>query len=140
MFRVLGDPTRLKLAVLLASRDETCVCMLAEALGEPDSKISRHLGVMRAAGMVQARREGTWMHYKLVEPRSEVERSLQECLRGPLAAVESLQDIRERFVNAVCLSELDPAERRMARATSQLRKGAQLREETAAGASRGGAL
>jgi len=63
LFKVLADPTRLRLAVLLSIRGEKCVCQLVEALNEPGFKISRHLGIMRSAGMVDVRREGTWMHY-----------------------------------------------------------------------------
>lgn len=77
LFKVLSDPTRLRLAVLLALRGETCVCLLAQALNAPNFKISRHLGIMRAAGMVEARREGTWMHYQLVAPRACLDQGLQ---------------------------------------------------------------
>ena len=65
MFKALGEPTRLRLAVMLAGSGERCVCHLAAALDDPDYKASRHLGVLRAAGLVQARRQGTWMHYSL---------------------------------------------------------------------------
>ena len=57
-FKVLADPTRLRLAVLLSIEGETCVCSLAEALQTPQYTISRHLGIMRSAGMVEARRQG----------------------------------------------------------------------------------
>jgi ArsR family transcriptional regulator len=55
IFKVLADPTRLRLMVLLSIQGETCVCRLAEALNAPDFKISRHLGIMRSAGLVEAR-------------------------------------------------------------------------------------
>lgn len=44
LLKALSDPTRLRLAALLAIRGETCVCYLAQSLGEPDFKISRQLG------------------------------------------------------------------------------------------------
>jgi len=81
LFRVLSDLTRLRLVSLLLVSGETCVCILAQALNEPDFKISRHLGVMRAAGLVEARRDGTWMHYKLVKPRSYFEEYFWEVMR-----------------------------------------------------------
>ncbi len=102
LFKVLGDPTRLRLAVLLAVQGETCVCVLARALDAPDFKISRHLGIMRSAGMVEARREGAWMHYKLVEPRHHLERCLQECFRECLADHKTAKADAMRQVNAVC--------------------------------------
>jgi len=103
LFSALADPTRLRLAALLAIRGETCVCMLAQALGEPDFKVSRHLGVMRSAGMVRARREGTWMHYKLVAPRNRLERCLQRCFRDCLAEHEAMIATLKRLERAECV-------------------------------------
>lgn len=100
LFKILSDPTRLRLSVLLAVRGETCVCMLAQALGEPEFKISRHLGIMRSAGMVEARREGTWMYYNLVEPRTKLEECLQVCFRDCLADHRTVKDDLERLAKA----------------------------------------
>jgi DNA-binding transcriptional ArsR family regulator len=102
LFKVLADPTRLRLAVLLSIRGETCVCMLAEALGEPDFKISRHLRIMRAAGLVVARREGTWMHYRLVEARNDLERCLQKCFRDRLSGHPTVLEDLERLGRTAC--------------------------------------
>jgi len=102
LFKVLADPTRLRLAVLLSIQGETCVCQLAEALNEPGFKISRHLGIMRSAGMVEVRREGTWMHYKLAEPRHRLEECLQECFRDSLADHETIKVDLKRLARATC--------------------------------------
>ena len=67
ILKVLGEPNRLRLAILLAVEGEVCVCRLAAAMDEPEYKVSRHVGVMRSAGLVEARREGTWMYYTLAE-------------------------------------------------------------------------
>lgn len=64
-FKALGDPVRLRLFQLLAGHDELCVCHLTEALNLPQSTVSRHLGVLRHAGLVTTRRDGKWMHYRL---------------------------------------------------------------------------
>jgi len=64
-FKALGDPVRLRLFQLLAGHDELCVCHLTEAMELPQSTVSRHLGILRHAGLVQTRREGKWMHYRL---------------------------------------------------------------------------
>jgi len=66
-FKALGDPVRLRLFQLLASENELCVCHLTEALELPQSTVSRHLGVLRHAGLVKTRREGKWMHYRLAD-------------------------------------------------------------------------
>jgi len=102
LFKALADPIRLRLATILAIRGETCVCELAEALGEPDFKISKHLGVMRSAGMVEVRREGTWMYYRLVEPRNELEKCLQECFRSCLTGHQTVRADLKRLAKTVC--------------------------------------
>jgi ArsR family transcriptional regulator len=102
LFKVLSDTTRLRLASLLLVNGETCVCVLAQALNAPDFKISRHLGVMRAAGLVQARREGTWMYYKLVEPRSSFEQHFQAFLSKGLADHPTLKQDLASLEKASC--------------------------------------
>jgi ArsR family transcriptional regulator, arsenate/arsenite/antimonite-responsive transcriptional repressor len=66
LFRALGDETRLRLVALLA-HGELCVCHLQGALELSQPLISRHLAVLRAAGVVADRRDGSWVHYRLVE-------------------------------------------------------------------------
>lgn len=66
-FQALGDNTRLRLLNLMGDQ-EICVCYLVEVLGQPQPKISRHLAYLRRAGIVAARREGKWMHYRIVMP------------------------------------------------------------------------
>jgi len=65
LFRALADPTRLRCLLLLAANDELCVCELTHALGEIQPKISRHLAMLREAGIVLDEREGLWIHYRL---------------------------------------------------------------------------
>jgi ArsR family transcriptional regulator len=66
-FQALGDNTRLRLLNLMGDQ-ELCVCYFVEILGGPQPKISRHLAYLRIAGIVSARREGKWMHYRIVMP------------------------------------------------------------------------
>jgi ArsR family transcriptional regulator, arsenate/arsenite/antimonite-responsive transcriptional repressor len=85
MFAALADPTRLRLLNLMRGR-EVCVCYFVEILQQSQPKISRHLAYLRNAGVVSARREGKWMHYRIEMPRDagaaaildEVLRSLEE--------------------------------------------------------------
>lgn len=86
MFKAMAEPTRLRLLVMLAEYGEACVGVLAEALGTLQTNVSRHLAVLRAAGLVQARRQGTWIHYRLAESRDRVVRRLQALLRECLAS------------------------------------------------------
>jgi ArsR family transcriptional regulator len=66
-FQALGDNTRLRLLNLMGEQ-EICVCYLVEILGQSQPKISRHLAYLRRAGIVATRREGKWMHYRIVMP------------------------------------------------------------------------
>ena len=65
LFSLLSDPTRLRCIALIHHQGETCVCELTHALRASQPKISRHLAILRDAGVVIPRREGTWMHYSL---------------------------------------------------------------------------
>src|SRR4051794_25712751 len=67
LFQALGDRTRLRLLHLM-SGGEVCVCFFVEVLGESQPKISRHLAYLRRAGLVSARRDGKWIHYRLAQP------------------------------------------------------------------------
>lgn len=64
-FKMLADTTRLRALVLMQSEGELCVCELTHALQLSQPKISRHLAQLREAGLVRARREGLWMHYRV---------------------------------------------------------------------------
>jgi ArsR family transcriptional regulator, arsenate/arsenite/antimonite-responsive transcriptional repressor len=64
LFRALGDHTRLRIVALLA-HGELCVCHLETALELSQPNVSRQLGILRAAGVVDARRDGSWMYYAL---------------------------------------------------------------------------
>lgn len=67
LFAALSDRTRLRLLNLMDGR-EVCVCYFVEILGQSQPKISRHLAYLRRVDIVAARRQGKWMHYKIVAP------------------------------------------------------------------------
>jgi ArsR family transcriptional regulator, arsenate/arsenite/antimonite-responsive transcriptional repressor len=66
-FVALSDRTRLRILNLIGD-DEVCVCFFVEVLEEGQPKISRHLAYLRRAGLVAARRDGKWMHYRVITP------------------------------------------------------------------------
>ena len=80
MFRALADETRLRILNLLQQR-ELCVCQIVEVLGLGQSKVSRHLAHLRNAGLVNDRRDATWMYYSLAEPRGLLHEQILECVR-----------------------------------------------------------
>ena len=67
LFAALADRTRLRLLNLMQDR-EVCVCYFVEVLEQGQPKISRHLAYLRNAGIVAARRDGKWMHYRIERP------------------------------------------------------------------------
>ncbi len=66
LFRALGDETRLRIVALL-SHGELCVCHLETALDLNQPNASRQLGILKAAGIVDSRREGTWVYYSITK-------------------------------------------------------------------------
>jgi ArsR family transcriptional regulator, arsenate/arsenite/antimonite-responsive transcriptional repressor len=66
IYAALSDATRLRILGLLAN-GEVCVCHIHEALRIPQPTVSRHLAYLRRSGLVQARRDGLWVHYRLTE-------------------------------------------------------------------------
>ncbi len=100
-FQALGDNTRLRLLNLMGDQ-ELCVCYFVEILGQPQPKISRHLAYLRRAGIVQARREGKWMHYRIVMPPNI---GAAQLLRQTLAWLQedrAMQADRARLSKACC--------------------------------------
>ena len=97
LFNLLSDTTRLRCLMLIQAEDEACVCEMTFALNESQPKISRHLALMRDAGLVVARREGTWMHYR-IDPDlpSWASGSLQQVLQQ-LEPLQPYQDDRKRL-------------------------------------------
>jgi ArsR family transcriptional regulator len=65
LFKALSDETRLRIMALLLRGQELCVCDIMAALDLPQSTVSRHLSYLRNAGLVDDRRQGIWMHYKV---------------------------------------------------------------------------
>jgi ArsR family transcriptional regulator len=103
-FQALGDNTRLRLLNLMGGQ-ELCVCYFVQILGQAQPKISRHLAYLRRAGIVAARREGTWMHYRIVPPpQAGAARILRQTLDW-LAEDRSMQADRSRLAKACCAPE-----------------------------------
>ena len=74
VFRALADPVRIELLAQIAARGPVCVCHLQDDLPYSQSRISKHLGTLRRAGLVTTRREGTWIYYSVEEDALEIAR------------------------------------------------------------------
>src|SRR5689334_23478133 len=99
IFKALADNTRLRLIHLLGD-EELCVCSCVEVLKTNQPKISRHLAYLRRAGLVAARRDGKWTHYRLTQPAdTHVARIFTE-LRARLANDPQMQSDKARLESA----------------------------------------
>ena len=101
LFRALADRTRLRLINLMGA-DEVCVCFLVEALKLTQPKISRHLAYLRRAGLVAARREGKWMHYRLSAPPDARAAAIFTAVSAGLAEDKEMRLDRDRLVGLCC--------------------------------------
>src|SRR5829696_7039730 len=104
-FRALADRTRLRLLNLLRT-DEVCVCFFVETLKTNQPKISRHLAYLRRAGIVGVRREGQWMHYRIVEPPDSGAAQVLKDVMSWLANDQEMQRDRDRLVKVCCAPQL----------------------------------
>lgn len=99
IFKACADETRLRVLHLLSLR-ELCVCELVAVLRMPQGKVSRHLAVLKNAGLVTDRREGTWIHYSMAPATGKLGRLLRDYLAEPTSQ-RALAD-RERLDHLCC--------------------------------------
>lgn len=98
LFKALADETRLRILGLLV-RGELCVCDIMTVLDIGQSKASRHLAYLRNTGLVDDRRNGVWMYYRLAEPRGATHRRILDWLEEAAAelpqAAADLKSLRK---------------------------------------------
>ena len=105
LFKALADRTRLRLLNLIGN-DEVCVCFFVEVLKINQPKISRHLAYLRRAGVVAGRREGKWIHYRIVEPPDPHAAKIFREVRSWLANEPAMKNDRARFEKICCAPRL----------------------------------
>jgi DNA-binding transcriptional ArsR family regulator len=98
MTKALADRQRLRILMLLQG-GELCVCRLVAVLGLAPSTVSKHLSLLRAAGLVDSRKAGRWMYYRL--PRGAAGKAarpalqwIARALRGEAAIVRDAKTLR----------------------------------------------
>ena len=104
-FRALADRTRLRLLNLMGT-EEVCVCFFVEILKTNQPKISRHLAYLRRAGIVGVRRDGQWMHYRVVEPSDAGAARVLNDVLAWLASDQEMQRDRDRLIKVCCAPQL----------------------------------
>ena len=100
--KALSDPARLRIVALL-KQGELCVCQLEVALKLSQTNVSRHLAILRQAGLVTDRREGRWVYYSLVEPISADLRDVQTALMCALDDDTTIRADRTRAEAVRCV-------------------------------------
>ena len=95
LFRCLADDTRTKITLLIVREGELCVCELTAALDQSQPKVSRHLALLRSAGLLMDRRQGQWVYYRL---RRDLPEWVTALLKGVVDANQQwLHDVTTRL-------------------------------------------
>ncbi len=96
VFKALGDATRLRILGLLLA-GEICVCDIHESLKIPQSKTSRHLAYLRRAGLVETRRQGLWIHYRLGTLADPVLAAIMDAVHHALSHTDTVRRDAQRL-------------------------------------------
>ncbi|CAN5789689.1 hypothetical protein BH24ACI3_BH24ACI3_16770 [soil metagenome] len=104
-FMAMADTTRLRLLNLMRE-NEVCVCFFTEVLGESQPKISRHLAYLRNSGVVEARRDGKWMHYRILWPEEDEAKSVLAAALDWMASREDMRQDLKTYEKVCCTPEL----------------------------------
>ena len=96
LFQALADTTRLRILGLLLA-GEVCVCHIHESLRIPQPKASRHLAYLKRAGLVAARKDGLWVHYRLADARDPVLAAIRVAVIQALGPIEAVRKDADRL-------------------------------------------
>src|SRR5215204_5741908 len=90
LFQALGDSTRLRILGLLMT-GEVCVCHIHESLRISQPKASRHLAYLRRAGLVETRRQGLWIYYRLADPTDPLSATVRQAVVHALGHLSTVR-------------------------------------------------
>src|SRR6476469_7674747 len=96
LFKALGDETRLRILGLLLT-GEVCVCDIYETLKIPQPKASRHLAYLRRAGLVDTRRDGLWIHYRMADLPDPVLQTIGRAVTHALTHIDVVHRDTDRL-------------------------------------------
>ena len=114
VLKALADRTRLRILNLLLTGD-VCVCHLHESLGLPQPTVSRHLAYLRRVGLVETRKDGLWVHYRLATPADAVLRTLVDSVTHCATHLPAtIQDRKKLERTTGCCTESNTAPPEMA--------------------------
>ncbi len=98
-YKVLSDETRLRCIALIFEHDEICVCELIHALALPQSKISRHLSIIKLNGLISQRRNGQWVLYSVNHELSNFKKNIIITTIKELKSNSPYKNDRDRLKN-----------------------------------------
>ena len=96
IFKALADQTRLRILALLGN-NEVCVCHIHDSLGLPQPTVSRHLAYLRRSGLVDARRDGVWMHYRVAASLDPIVEKVVRAAVDALLQIPTANHDRKQF-------------------------------------------
>ena len=106
--KALADENRVRTLMFLRS-GEICVCQIIEMLGLAPSTVSKHLAILRQAGLIESRKDGRWIYYRLPDVEaSNVAAGAIEWIRNSLSTDRRIlfDDRKLAEVKTMCLEEL----------------------------------
>lgn len=105
LFSAISDPTRVRiLRLLLSSKEEVCLCELSDSLAEPEYKLSRHVKVLKSAGLLTSVRDGKWVYHGLVKGPNYLKTVFKAVQDFPDDSKLSAKDL-SRFAKRLSLRE-----------------------------------
>ena len=106
-FKALADQTRLRIIGLLRT-GEICVCDIYESLTLPQPTVSRHLAYLRKSGLVDTRKDGLWVHYRLARLHDPVLQALLDAATHAIGHAESGNRDRKRLATRIEITPVEP--------------------------------
>src|SRR5439155_18808748 len=100
LFKALADQTRLRILGLLM-KGEVCVCHIHNCLGIGQTKASRHLAYLKRAGLVEDRKDGLWVYYRLTKPADELLGAILTSVNGCLEKIPATAEDRKRLEHEI---------------------------------------
>jgi DNA-binding transcriptional ArsR family regulator len=102
--KALSDENRVRVLMML-SEGELCVCQIIEMLGLAPSTVSKHMHILRQAGLVKSSKQGRWMHYKLTGKNAPA--YIKQALRWILSNLKNAPKIVEDRKKLVQMRKVD---------------------------------
>lgn len=105
--KALADENRVRILMFLR-KGELCVCQIIEMVGLAPSTVSKHLSILRQAGLIDCRKNGRWIHYRLAEEQTEAALGALSWVTNSLSADRRVyeDDRKLQKVKVTCLEEL----------------------------------